>query len=172
MPVDYHQSDEGIRAVIRACRPADIPELVEGLASLSTESRTARFLYDKRSFLPDELVQLALPNDQDHWMLMAVIPERDGSERIVGVARCVRVSGTTTADLGIVIRDGFTRSGFGTQLVMGLRDASGRGGITHWRADYFADNRGVEKLLRLAGREEQRENLGGEVVRATIKLGT
>ena len=47
MPIDYFPSRLGVRTVIREGRPEDIPQLIDGLVSLSCESRTARFFYDR-----------------------------------------------------------------------------------------------------------------------------
>ena len=171
MPVDYCQGNCGVRAAIRECRPEDIPGLIEGLASLSFESRIARFFYDKKAFSPEELKRLTLPGDENQQARVAVICDgiRDG--QIVGLARCVRVAVTAPlADVGVVVAERWRRCGLGTQLITELRDAALRVGITHWRADFFAHNLGTEKLLCRAGLEERREPLGGGIVRATAKL--
>ena len=161
MPIDYFQYSLGVRAVIREGRPEDIPQLIDGLVSLSCESRTARFFYDKCVLSRDELARLALPGEGCHLTRVAVISDGNCGEQIVGLARCGRVGATVPiADVGVVILDGWQRSGLGTQLVRELRDAALRIGITHWRADFFANNLGAEKLLGLVGREELRENLG------------
>jgi len=171
MPVDYFPSRLGVRTVIRESRPEDIPQLIDGLVSLSYESRTARFFYDKCMLSHDELARLASPGEGHHLTRVAVISDGDCDGQIVGLARCVRVGATMPiADVGVVILDGWQRSGLGTQLVRELRDAALRIGITRWRADFFAINLGAEKLLGLVGREELRENLEAGIVRVMVRL--
>jgi GNAT superfamily N-acetyltransferase len=171
MPVDYYLSNACAGAIIRDTCPEDGPRLVDGLAALSAESRTARFFHDKRHFSPDELHRLAAPSDRNHLKRVAVVRDEECDEQIIGLARCVRLGATgPVADFGIVVRDEFTHVGVGTRLVFELREAACAAGITHWRADFFAINHGAEKLLHLVGSEEQRESLGDGIVRVTYRL--
>jgi GNAT superfamily N-acetyltransferase len=171
MPVDYCQYNFGLPAVIREIHPEDIPELIEGLASLSFESRTTRFFFDKKAFSPEDLVRLTLPGDENHLTRVAVTSDGSRDAQIVGHARCVRVAEKAPiADVGVVVSDSWQRCGIGTRLTTELRNAALRVGITHWRADFFPINLGAEKLLRVIGREEQREYVGCGIVRVTLKL--
>lgn len=171
MSVDYPQCNYGVRAVVRECRPEDIPQIIEGLDSLSYESRIARFFYDKHSFSAKELERLAQPSDEKCVILVALVPDESVGERVVGLARCVRVAEQSPlAEVDAVILDGYRRAGIGAQLVAGLRDAALRIGVTRWRADYFAAELGAEKLLHRVGREEKREILEPGIVRVTVEL--
>ena len=171
MHLGYYQSGLKDSAVIREVLLDGTCRLINGLASLSAESRMARFFYYKHTFSLDELNRLSSPSDGNHLKRVAVILDENHTEEIVGLARCDRLGAIgPIADFGIVVRDGFTRSGIGTRLATELGKASQAVGITHWRADFFATNLGSEKLLRSVGREEQREDLGSGIVRATIAL--
>ena len=171
MPVDYFASNWGVRPVIRECHPDDALRLIDGLASLSAETRMARFFYAKNNFSPDELALLVRPDDKDHLIRAAVVPGENGGEQIVGLARCMRVTAKLPlADLGVVVLDSWQRSGLGTRLLRELRDGSWRIGISHWRADIFEHNLGMAKLLDRIGCEEIREVIGRGVVRVTVRL--
>jgi RimJ/RimL family protein N-acetyltransferase len=171
MPVDYFAGNLGTRAVIRECHPDDAPRLIDALASLSLETRMARFFFAKNQFTPDELAYLLNPDDQDHLIRAAVIPGGTGSEQIVGLARCRRVAANLPlADLGVVVADSWQRSGLGTRLLRELREGSRQIHITHWRADFFETNLGMTKLLARVGMEENRESLGEGVRRVTVRL--
>jgi len=171
MPVDYFAGNLGARAVIRECHPDDAPRLIDALASLSLETRVARFFFAKNQFTPEELAYLLNPDDQDHLIRAAVIAGGTGGEQIVGLARCMRVAANLPlADLGVVVADSWQRSGLGTRLLRELREGSRRIHISHWRADFFETNLGMTKLLARVGMEENRESLGEGVRRVTVRL--
>ena len=84
-------------------------------------------------------------------------------DRIVGVARCVRVApGAEEAEFAIVVGDPIQGLGLGTALTRALGDAAARSGIRRFSATTLAENVAVERLIEhIAEHVEQRPAGGG-----------
>ena len=74
----------------------------------------------------------------DHEAFIALAPR---SGEIVGVARCIRSpDAADTAELAVVVVDGWQRRGLGTVLVGELAARAAELGISHFTADILAEN--------------------------------
>jgi RimJ/RimL family protein N-acetyltransferase len=156
-----HVLPDGTRLRIRPVEPGDKPRLAAGLARLSSETVRRRFLAAKPRFSGMELRYLTEVDGRDHLALVAV-PEEE-PERIVGVARCVRLApGAPTAEFAIVIGDDVQGLGLGTALTRALAHAAAAAGIERFSATVLAENGAVEHVLgAVAARVEHRPADGG-----------
>ncbi len=156
-----HLLPDGTRIRIRPVEPGDKPRLSAGLARLSRETVRRRFLAAKPRLSGSELRYLTEVDGRDHLALVAV-PE-DDPERIVGVARCIRLApGAATAEFAIVIGDDVQGLGLGTALTRALAQAAAAAGIERFSATALADNEAIGHVLgSVAVRVERRPAAGG-----------
>ena len=84
--------------------------------------------------------------DIDHHDREAVVAVIDGE--IVGVARYSRPSGAETAEVAVVVADGWQRHGVATRMLGALTELAGSAGIRQFTLSMQADNRGALRLLR------------------------
>jgi GNAT superfamily N-acetyltransferase len=67
---------------------------------------------------------------------------------IVGVAQYARRMGSYTADLAILVADGWQRQGLGTRMIAALGCRAREAGIEEFSVDVQGDNQGALNLLR------------------------
>ncbi|HEX8075039.1 MAG TPA: GNAT family N-acetyltransferase [Thermoleophilaceae bacterium] len=139
---------DGTRVVIREIRPADKRMLARGHELLSEESRHRRFLGAKPRLSAAELRYLTEVDGERHFALVAVLADR--LDRIVGVARFVRLPGNQgeEADAAIVVGDPWQGLGLGKRLALGLADAARTRGVRRFSATMLSDNPAALALMR------------------------
>lgn len=128
------RSGDSVR--VRPLRRSDAPALGRAVEQLSDQSRYRRF--HSASPLSEKMLHhLTNIDHHDHEAFIALAP---GSE-IVGVARCIRdPEAAETAELAILVVDGWQRRGLGTLLVGELAARAAELGISQFTADILAEN--------------------------------
>lgn len=108
---------------------------------------SAASLY-RRFFSPpvgsDRFVRAILRVDALERVAVAAV---EGGE-VVGLAQYSRRSDDASADLGLLIADGWQKQGLGTRLVAALADRASAAGIARFSVDVQGDNHGALRLLR------------------------
>ena len=133
---------------LREIRPDDKERLLASMECLSDESRRRRFLGPKPSLSASELRYLTEVDGQNHYAIAAV-PDDEDPERIVAVARFVRLADDpTAAEVAITVCDALQGKGLGSLLARRLSDAARDRGIERLTASISADNRPALKLMR------------------------
>ena len=129
---------------VRAIRPDDEPRLMALSRRLSPRTVYRRF-FSFRQLLPQEAHAFA---NVDYRQRMAVVAEVDDghSSELVGVAR-YGPSDDGTADIGLVVADGWQGVGLGSLLLEEILAAGERRGIHRFGADVLTDNRRALRLL-------------------------
>jgi GNAT superfamily N-acetyltransferase len=84
--------------------------------------------------------------DIDHRDREAVVAVVDGE--IVGVARYARRSGTCSAEVAVVVADGWQRQGIATRLISALGGFALEAGIERFTMTMQADNTPVLRLMK------------------------
>ena len=134
---------------IREIRPDDKERLLEGLQNLSEESRRRRFLAPKPSLSATELRYLTEVDGTDHYAIVAVPDDAEDHERIVAVARFVRLDDDpTAAEAAIVVCDEIQGKGLGGLLARRLSDAARDRGIERLTASISSENRAALAVMR------------------------
>src|SRR5216683_1679723 len=135
----------GASVRVRAIRPDDEPRLMALCRRLSPRTVYQRF-FSVRRLLPEEAHAFA---NVDYRQRMAVVAEvDDGPEpELVGVARYGRSDEETTADLGLVVEDGWQGLGLGSILLEEICRAGEQQGITQFSADVLTENRRALTML-------------------------
>lgn len=157
---------DGAELVIRPLSPADAPDLVRGLAHLSPLSRYRRFLGPHPEFSAKELRYLT---DVDHLDHEALAARRPASGEAIGVARYVRIAGTTRAEIAVTVDDEWQGRGVGSVLLDRLAGRARAAGITRFTGLMFADNEPMLALFRHLG-EPVVEPFGPGTVEVAVDL--
>ena len=81
----------------------------------------------------------------------------------IAVARSVRDrADASVAEVAVIVKDEWHRRGVGEALLTNLAAWAWQTGVRRWRAYYWKDNAGIQRLLAKVGvkRYEQRESPG------------
>ena len=84
--------------------------------------------------------------DIDHHDREAVVAVLD--DEIVGVARYARRPGAETAEVAVVVADGWQRQGLATRMCGVLGELAATAGVRQFNLNMQADNRAVLRLVR------------------------
>ena len=135
----------GASVRLRPIRPDDEPRLMALSDRLSPRTLYERF-FSVRRLRPEEAHAFA---NVDYRQRMAVVAEVDtGHEpELIGVARYGCSDGETTADLGLVVEDGWQGLGLGSILLEEICRAGEQQGITQFSADVLTENRRALTML-------------------------
>jgi len=135
----------GTSVRLRPIRPDDEPRLMALCDRLSPRTLYQRF-FSVRRLRPEEAHAFA---NVDYRQRMAVVAEVDtGHEpELVGVARYGRSDEETTADLGLVVEDGWQGLGLGSILLEEICCAGEQQGIKQFSADVLTENRRALTML-------------------------
>jgi acetyltransferase len=143
----YVRLADGTLLLIRPIRPDDKALLADGVAHLSTETLTRRFLSPKRRLSAAELRYLTEIDGHDH---VAYVALRPGHARpLVAVGRWVRLGDQPdAAEVAITVADRWQGRGVGSLLGRTLADEARFRGIRHFTATMQADNVPAHRLMR------------------------
>jgi ribosomal protein S18 acetylase RimI-like enzyme len=147
--------DDGRLVQVRPICAADTDALRAMHRRLSTLSVQRRFFALLRELPLDQAERFTHVDGLDRAALVA--EALDGS--IVGVARYDCAPGTGTADLAIVVEDGYQQHGLGTSLLQHLAAYAQQHDVDHFTADVQDDNRPMFRTLGDAGFEVQTREL-------------
>src|SRR2546425_464477 len=151
IPRDLADSEQGVTlrngasVRVRAIRPDDEPRLMALCRRLSPRTVYQRF-FSFRRLLPEEAHALANVDDRRR---MAVVAEVDDGHKaeLIGVARYGPSDEGTTADIGLVVADGWQGLGLGSPLLEEILRAGERRDGHQFSADVLTENRRALRLL-------------------------
>lgn len=146
---------DGSSASIKILRQEDRAELRKFVDGLSEETLYYRFLTSGIS--KDELLRELLPRSGS-YSLVAV---RDGV--ILGLASYIR-SGPETAEMGLIVLDGYQGSGLGTGLTERIARAANQDSVSMFEAIIDWNNTRMIQLVRNLGFPTS-EKVESEVIR-------
>jgi RimJ/RimL family protein N-acetyltransferase len=168
--VDNYQLSDGRTVAIRRISPDDDERLRDSHARLSPQSRYRRFMSAKPQLSSSDARYLVDVDGDNHFALVATSAQGEG-ERIVGVARFIRVpEQPQTAEFAIVISDGWQRQGLGRELLRRLVDAAPRRGVQRFRATMLADNAAIHRLIEDFAGDEVRHRRAGTTCEAEFSV--
>lgn len=150
---DYANTSTGGRIELREISPADRPALERWFATVSPESRYARFHGVVSELSPKQWQYLTEVDGHDH---VAYVARRDG--RILGVGRWIRFSDEPDlAEIAFLVGDDFQRQGVGSRLCARLIEAARAHGVRRFRGYVLPYNRGIRRLLAAPELERLRD---------------
>jgi RimJ/RimL family protein N-acetyltransferase len=142
----------GAAVRVRPIQPDDAPRLMALCQRLTPWTVYLRF-FSIRRLRPEEAHALA---NVDYRQRMAIVAEvdADGEPELIGVARYGPSDErygprdeATTADIGLVVADGWQGFGLGSLLLDEILRAGEERGIHQFSADVLTENRRVLRLL-------------------------
>src|SRR5882724_2103817 len=135
----------GASVRVRAIRPDDEPRLMALCRRLSPRTVYERF-FSFRRLLPEEAHASA---NVDYRQRMALVAEVDDGQEpeLIGVARYGPSNEGTTADIGLVVADGWQGLGLGSLLLEEILRAGEQRGVHQFSADVLTENRRALRLL-------------------------
>ncbi len=132
---------------IRPIRPDDEPRLVDLYGRLSEHTAYQRFFTLMRRLPPSWFRFFA---NVDYRNRLALVAERDtaAGPELVGVGRYEPTEEEGTAEVALVVQDGWQGRGLGSLLLEDVLSAAQARGIRRFRAYVLADNERMLRLLR------------------------
>jgi len=140
---------DGSAVRIRGIRPDDKARLLEHFNRLSPQARRYRFFAGKRSLSDQELRRLT---ELDFVKEVGLAITLDSNtEQFIGVARYVRSSDPSRAEIALAILDEYQCRGIGPLLIHHLARVARASGIQTFEADVLGDNERMLKVIRNSG---------------------
>ena len=136
---------------VRPVQPADQADLARFYASLSADSRYARFLATSRG-ITDHAAESFCGLDHEHregLVALASLPDR--SAQIVGHL-CLDPVEDSAFEMAVAVADGWRGQGIGRRLLNEAIEWASRHGIAQLRATMLATNIPILALIRSTGR--------------------
>ncbi|RMH70911.1 MAG: GNAT family N-acetyltransferase [Gemmatimonadetes bacterium] len=165
--MEHWTTKNGLDVLIRPIRPEDEPLLVDFHRTLSDESIYFRYFHPlglEQRVAHERLSRLCFI-DYDREMALVAVHEN----KIIGVGRLSKRTGTTEGEYAIIISDHAQRSGLGTHLLRKLVEIGRAEGLTRIVADILPENRGMQIVSKKVG-FTLRHDFDEDVVKATIEL--
>ena len=148
------QTDDGRAYALRRVMPTDTERLYEFMCGLSERTRCAVFHEPQRPFSDDvarlEVARVLAASADDHVSL--IVTETHGATEVaVALAELACDRSSDTGEIAVVVRDDWQRKGIGTFLLGQLVRIAHEDGLAYLRADLFADNYPMRRLLYALG---------------------
>ena len=150
-----------IKVHVRPIVPEDERLLHEAVAAMSERTVYFRFFSPIKRMSDALAHRLAVVDYSDRFAIVATAHRPGGKERIVGVARYDRASGTDVAEVAVAVIDEFQRRGLGGQLLAELARVGRAHGILTFSLIVLPENREMLGLLRKMGWIHQAKLSGG-----------
>ena len=138
---------------IRPTSPRDLDALRAFFAALSAETLRLRFLHQLREVQESELRELTMTDDRSHVALVAE-PRSAAPDQLtdlIAEARYIRCGDSDSAELALVVADGWRRVGLGTLLMRALLRHARHAGVRYLCGDALAENTAILCLVRSLG---------------------
>lgn len=120
----------GVSAVIRPIRPEDEPLIYELFKSLSDDTITFRFCQRLTDMPHERLVRYCQIDYDRELAFVAVIREAPDREKIIADIRIIKMPDLETAELAVLVADGWQGHGIGTMLMDYCIEIAAQSGIT------------------------------------------
>jgi GNAT superfamily N-acetyltransferase len=152
---------EGTKVHVRPIAPEDEPLLHEAFAAMSERTVYFRFFSPIKRLSDAMAHRLAVVDYNDRFALVATTHRPSSKERIAGVARYDRASGTDIAEVALAVIDEFQRRGLGRALLAILARVAREHGIKSFSLIVLPENQQMLGLLRKMGWIHQARLSGG-----------
>ncbi len=136
---------------IRPIHPGDAAQLQALVKALSPESRYFRFASSMPELPLKMLARFTLIDYDREMALVAVLPQDDGSERVVGVSRFVTNADGNSCEFALVVADDATGRGIGSRLMLAIIDAARAKGLAEIMGLVLVNNQPMLKLMGSLG---------------------
>ncbi|HET9223964.1 MAG TPA: GNAT family N-acetyltransferase [Roseiflexaceae bacterium] len=144
------QTHDGQAYALRRVMPTDTERLYDLMRGLSERTRWRRFM-TRRPFSDDVArleVRRVLAGSTDGHVTLLVTEMHGATEVAVALAELACDRSSDTGEIAVVVRDDCQRKGIGSFLLRQLVRIAHEGDLTYLRADLFADNYPMRRLLQ------------------------
>jgi RimJ/RimL family protein N-acetyltransferase len=159
---------DGTSVVIRPIRPDDFSLTKEFDDRLSPATKYRR-LMSERQPSSAELRRFTHIDARREVALIAIVGD-PGSERQIGVARCVDDDAGESAEFAVVVSDDWQQRGLGAVLLSALIDAARLRGVQRLEAITMAENRGMLNLAHKLGFSARQEPGEPKIIELVLNL--
>jgi acetyltransferase len=151
---DWSMKD-GTRVTIRPIRPEDEPLVKSFHETLSEQSVYLRYhnmLKLSQRVAHNRLARICFNDYNRELALVVERPTPAGDQRsIVAVGRLVKLRGTATAEIAVLVGDNCQRQGLGSELVRRLLEIARDERLCEVRAEMLATNTVMQRIFRRFG---------------------
>ncbi len=162
--------NDGSRVTIRPIRPEDAEIEWNFVHNLSAQSRYFRFLSGKRDLDARQVEYFTQVDFSRHTALIATIPDEQGGETEIAVARYFSYGDDRGCEYAIVVADEWQHRGLGYQLMnMLIADARERG-LHYMDGVILAANKRMLAMARKLGFVIKRDRNDRSLVNARLEL--
>ena len=138
---------------IRQTSTADLDALRAFFAALSPETLRLRFLFPLREVPESTLREFTMTDDRTRVALVAEPwnAATDQRPKLIAEARYIRIGASDSAELALVVADGWRRVGLGTLLMRALLRHARNAALRSLCGDALTENTAIQGLLRSFG---------------------
>jgi len=156
----YRTTKTGLEVLLRPVKISDEPLLKDFFYSLSDKSLYRRFS-SARTDMPHERLQEFVIIDYTKGMVILAVKEHEGKEEILGLGQYGINEGTRTAEVALVVKDGYQRQGMGTELLTYLTQLAKKQGLLGFTAEVLVENRPMFRLFEKMGFDTEKRSEAG-----------
>ena len=153
--------------ILRPIRSEDEPLEREFLDTLSDESRRTRFFSVLKDISHEWLV-MACSIDYDRHIAMVAEAKEQGQRKIIGVARLILNHDFNSAEIAVLVTDGYQSKGIGRKLMEVVIDIGERKGLHEIVGEVLTDNQKMLSLCRKLGFSTHRQ--AGGTTKISLQL--
>jgi len=159
---------DGSKILLRPIKPSDATMKQHFFYSLSKETIYKRY-FGQLKAMPIKRIWPYVMIDYENEMVIVASIMEDGLETIVGIGSYVKIPGTETAEIALVVRDDWQNKGLGTALLNYLIEIGRNKGVKNFTAWVFTENTKMIHLFKkLPYKIEFRTE--GDLYHITVKL--
>jgi acetyltransferase len=145
------QMNDGKVVTIRPIRPEDAELEQEFVKNMSDESRYYRFMDTLRELTQTMLVRFTQIDYDREMALVAIMPQEDGKEMQIGVARYVGNPDGESVEFALAVGDDWQKCGVGRKLMTALIECARMKGYRAVVGDVLSTNSKMFRLMTSLG---------------------
>lgn len=149
--VSQWQLADGTDITIRPIRPEDAQLVKQFVHDLSEETKYFRFMNSVQELTEDMLARLTQLDYSRELALIAVVPNTQGGETQLGVARYAINPDGKSCEFALVVADHITGKGLGQKLMLSLMEAARSKGLETIEGEVLNQNHNMLKLMTRLG---------------------
>lgn len=170
-PAECARLRDGRDVRIRPSCSGDLDALRGFFAALSPETLRLRFLLPVREVRESTLREFTITDDRTHVAFVAEPWNAAAGQvtNLIAEARYVRIGDSDSAELALVVADGWRRVGLGTLLMGALLRHARYAALRCLCGDALAENTAIQSLLRSFG-ARTRPHPGSNTVQLCVEV--
>lgn len=146
-----HRLRDGRVITLRPIRAEDEPAHINFLEHISPEDMRLRFFGPITFFERDEITRFTHIDYDREMAFVATIPDHQGGEETLGVARTIDARDGESAEFAVIVRSDMKQQGLGRALMKKLIAYARDHGLKRLTGDILAENEPMRRLARHLG---------------------